>query len=897
MTVHLSCIASTEYGAYLRKEAELGGVTGPVRYYSQSAACAWVGRGAELHFGLAGEASAEQVANLLSRRSPDGKPLGLKSGANFRPGFDLVADDDKTLSLIRHLGPEDAGARIIECRKEAADCMLRYLEDNLLWSRRGPQGVIREQAHAATAFRVQHELSRENQPQDHVHHGIANFVRCKDGKWRALHATPLWDNQLCLSAIYECQKSYLLQERLGLLTTRATATAYEVGQVVTRKQNWCTCPGISAEAVTHFSKRRQQILDDLKARGAHGAREAKHSGERTRKAKDYAATAEDLLPFFREEAARFGLTEKSIARLLGQAPRPTEPLALRIERAITQGTKLLAEKQAHFSKHDLIRYACTEAISEGVPAPDLIAALEHRLEHSPEFVKRGNHPQDHRYTTRANYELEQALVRNAGTLHERAGHAVSDKTLQAVLSRPRWHTIRPEQGQAVKNIATGGDLALVAGMAGTGKSYLLGCAKEVWEAQGLNVVGAAFTGRAGVLLEKESGIKTGTIHKLLLDLDSTLKDDLVHHGKQLVRAARGKPTYAREKIVLDRSTILVLDECGQVPSVLLKRVLDHCERAGAKLVLVGDARQVQPIAPGGPFKSLTERFPHSVSTLRDVTRQKQAWQIEAVHHFADGNARAGLKLFQDHGCLTVTKDPADTLRRMVDAWAQSGGLKDPKSHLLLATTRADVSRLNRMAQEKRLEAQKLPGFRFRLSHRGLYLGTPHIRDGEDKIFEGDRVMLGRNFTAFEPRKGLFGSTTFEGRKVSNGDLATVLRIDHVRDTITLAGDEQRKPLSLSLKAYNRYGPAIHLGFAATVHKCQGSSIPHVYCQAGADRELSYVATSRHKLSCQLYCTRADLEDEGGQKLARTMSKSHPKDLFLDVPPKAPSPAVELAPEA
>ena len=882
MTVHLSKINSVDYGVYLVREAK-----GPARYYARDASCEWVGTGAELHFGLTGEATEEQVANVLSRKSPDGRPLGLKSGASFRPGFDLCVDDDKSLSLIRYLGPEHAGAVVSRCREEAADFMFRYAEENLAWARRGKQGVIREQVKAFTAFRVTHDRSREDDMHEHRHYGIANGVLCADGKWRTLDAKPLWDNQLCLSAIYQQQLSYLLERELGLLTQRATTTAYENGEKVTKKQNWFTCLDVSPEASAHFSKRRKQILDDLEARGAHGAKEAKRSGETTRKDKDYSLTTADLIPRWREEAAtRFGLTEVSIGRMFGKAPNRTESLAVRIDRAITAGATLLSEKQAHFSKHELVRHACTEAISEGIPGHLLIAAVEHRLKHSPEFVKRGDHPRDNRYTTRANYELEKTLVKNAEALHQRAGHAVSEKTLQGVLSSRRWQTIKDEQREAVENITTGGrgggrDLALVTGMAGTGKSYMLGCANEVWSAHGLKVMGAAFTGRAGVLLEKESGIKTSTIHRLLSDLDSGVKDELLHHGKQLLRAARGKRTYQRERITLDRSSVLVLDETGQVPTHLLKRVLDHVERAGAKVVLVGDSRQVQPIAAGGPFKSLTERFPQSTSTLKDVTRQKEAWQIAAVHHFADGNAGAGLQLFKKHGCLTVTEDPADTLRQMVDDWAKAGGVRDPQNHFLLATTRADVSRLNRMAQAKRLEAKKLPGFRVRVTPAALYLGTPHIEDGEDKIFEGDRVMLGRNFTVFERKDTLLGKKC-ESRKLSNGDLATVLHIDQANATVTLAIDGQKRQLSLSLEDYNRYGSAIHLGFAATVYKSQGSSLSHVYVQAGADRELSYVAASRHKVHCQLYATEADMEN-CGEELVRTMSKSHQKDLFLDVP--------------
>lgn len=870
MTAHLSKIETADYGSYLVKEAR-----GPARYYTREAACRWVGRGAARHFGRSGEATEEEVENVLSRRAPDGRLLGLKSGAKYRPGFDLCVDDDKSLSLIRFLGPEEAGAVISRCRKEAADHMFRYAEDHLAWTRRGQGGKVREQLEGFIAFCAAHDRSREDDMHEHFHYGIANYQQGADGIWRTLDTKPLWDNQLCLSAIHQQHLSYLLERELGLVTKRATKTVYENGEKVTREMNWFTCPDVAPEACEHFSKRRKQILSDMEARGAAGAREAKRSGETTRKEKDYSLTTEGLVPRWKEEAeARFGLSEEVIREMFGKAPERSEPLAERLDRAIRAGGKALSEKQAHFSKHDLVRYAATEAISQGIPAPLLIAAVEERLGQSEEFVRRGAHPRDVRYSTRENYELEQQLLRTAGRLHARTGHAVSQTDLQRVLGQTRWKTIKDEQRTAVERITTGSDLALVTGMAGAGKSYMLGCARAVWEAdpRGLKVIGAAFTGRAGVLLEKEAGIKTSTIHRLLQDLDSGIKEEFQPHGK---------PTHAGEKLALDASTVLVVDECGQVPTALLKRVLDHVERAGGRAVLVGDARQVQPIAPGGPFKSMTERFGQSTSTLRDVRRQQQAWQIEAVHCFADGDAQRGLALFRQHDCLTVTQGAADTLRQMVDDWANAGGVEDPEKHFLLATTRADVARLNRLAQQKRREGRLLPAPRY-------------VEDGEDRIYEGDRVMLGRNYTAREQGPGR-PERRPTMRKVSNGDLATVLRIDLAKDAITLAVDGQEKPLTLSLKSYNRFGPAIHLGFAATVYKSQGSSLSHVYAQAGADRELSYVATSRHKVHCQLYATEADMDD-GAEDLIRTMNKSHQKDLFLDVPHQGTGQFPELSPE-
>ena len=49
------------------------------------------------------------------------------------------------------------------------------------------------------------------------------------------------------------------------------------------------------------------------------------------------------------------------------------------------------------------------------------------------------------------------------------------------------------------------------GFAGTGKSKMLGAAKEVWEKAGYRVLGASLSGIAGENLEASSGIESRTL--------------------------------------------------------------------------------------------------------------------------------------------------------------------------------------------------------------------------------------------------------------------------------------------------------------------------------------------------------------------------------------------------
>src|SRR3546814_10452094 len=68
-----------------------------------------------------------------------------------------------------------------------------------------------------------------------------------------------------------------------------------------------------------------------------------------------------------------------------------------------------------------------------------------------------------------------------------------------------------EQRAALVHITDERRLAIVVGYAGTGKSAMLGVARDIWESADLNVRGAALSGIAAEGLENGSGIASRTI--------------------------------------------------------------------------------------------------------------------------------------------------------------------------------------------------------------------------------------------------------------------------------------------------------------------------------------------------------------------------------------------------
>src|SRR5208282_4208679 len=169
-----------------------------------------------------------------------------------------------------------------------------------------------------------------------------------------------------------------------------------------------------------------------------------------------------------------------------------------------------------------------------------------------------------------------------------------------------------------------GSIKLINGMAGTGKSTTLRAARECWERENYRVIGAALSGKAAQGLFESAGTKSHTVAKLIGSQELGFIGDFDKGGCH------------HNYVALNARSILVLDEAGMLGTRALERLVRQAERTGAKVVMVGDAKQLQPIAAGGPFKSLVERL--SCATLETIVRQKDEWARQAVKEIACGEA-------------------------------------------------------------------------------------------------------------------------------------------------------------------------------------------------------------------------------------------------------------------
>jgi Ti-type conjugative transfer relaxase TraA len=457
---------------------------------------------------------------------------------------------------------------------------------------------------------------------------------------------------------------------------------------------------------------------------------------------------------------------------------------------------------------------------------------------SPELVALGKDGRgEERFTSRTMIETEKRLEAATVKLDASRRHAVGERDLTRAVVRAgkRGLELSRDQRGALEHATSNRDLSNVVGYAGSGKSAMLGVAREAWELAGYEVQGAALSGIAAENLEAGSGIASRTLASL------------EHQWSQ-----------GRE-LLTDRH-VLVIDEAGMIGTRQMERVLAEARKRSAKVVLVGDVEQLQAIEAGAAFRSIAER--HGAVEITEIRRQSEEWQRDATRQLATGRTAEALDAYNEAGHVHAAVTREHARDALIDSWDRDRQEAPEGSCIVLAHTNEDVRELNEAARGKLREAGEL-GDDVRL---GMTRGS---RD----FASGDRVMFLRN----ERSLG-----------VKNGSLGTVRSVDAMRMQVML---DDGRVVAFDHKDY----ADIDHGYAATIHKAQGMTVDrvHVLATPGIDRHAAYVALSRHREQVDLHYGRDDFAHE--KQLTRALSRERGKDMASDYAAE-PDRSPELAPQ-
>jgi Ti-type conjugative transfer relaxase TraA len=734
----------------------------------------WVGSGAA-SLGLDGQVDENGLTRLLAAEDPaTGDALRRPVTSGAVAGFDLTFRAPKSVSVLWGVAEVDV-ARAVRLGHDAAVAeALGYLETEACRARRGAGGAVQVTGEGFVAAAFRHRSSRAGDPLLHTHVVVANATRGPDGRWTALDGRELFRHAKTAGFVYQAVLRAELTERLGV----------EWNEV---ENGTADLRGVPRAVIEHFSERRAEIVEHMRARGERSARAAQVATLETRRAKDYGVSADRLREEWRARAEEHGLDRWVVRRVVDRHvwrdPAPEETVADNLE-----GPDGLTRERSTFCRRDVVQ-AFAEAARNGSRAHEIESAADAFLAR-PEVVPLATQGGERRYTTREVLHVERELLEAAE--HRRGagvGQAATADLGAALDARP---TLSDEQRELVVALTGDGDgVQVVRAPAGTGKTFALDAAREAWQRSGTPVLGCALSARAAGELRDQAAIDATTIARLTHALD------------------RGA--------ALSHGGVLVVDEAGMVGTRDLARLADAASEADAKLVLVGDDRQLPEIDAGGAFAALADRL--GATELRYVRRQREAWDRDALSALRNGDTERFARDYHEHGRIVVAASADDARQALVDDWWQSSNRGEQT--LMIAHRRADVADLNERARERMRETGRLGADEVSTRHGSAFAA-------------GDRVVATRN----DRRLG-----------VLNGQAGTLSEIR--ADSLAVDLDHgQRVELP---RGYAEDGGLEH-GYAITAHRAQGATVDRTFVlgSEGLYREWAYTALSRHRDEARFY---------------------------------------------
>jgi conjugative relaxase-like TrwC/TraI family protein len=814
-------------------------------------------------------------------------------------GFDLTFTLPKSASVLWALADSTTQVRIAKAHTSAVNDCLRLLERHALFTRVGKNGVAQLPTRGALAVGFDHWDTRAGDPNLHTHLVIANKVQGLDGTWRTIDAKGLYAATVAISETYDV----LVADKIAAVTgaswsvhnRRERSALFEID-------------GVAPELLAEFSQRSLQVtatlrelLGDFQTRNnrtptrAEMLRIRQHATRLSRPVKQLRPLPE-LLARWRERAIRLLPTpiEEWVAQITNPRPAVVRMNQLsrdQLQQLAKTSVDAVASRRSTWTRWNLLAEAARATKTlRMASSSDRLELLEHvaqlaidafclpldppELAVTPAGFRRPDGTSAFRrhraevFTSPAILAAEDLLLASTRNFTGPRATNVGRHHLITVGAGIAT-TLATDQSAAVAAIAASGRrVDVLVGPAGSGKTTTMRALKAVWEAHhGTgSVIGLAPSASAAGELSLALGIDCENTAKWIHETTGTRASERTLFLSQLgadraLAAAAGNAARVAEtdqhgnqiaatdrRFRLQNNQLLIVDEASLAGTLVLAEVTRQATEAGAKVLLVGDHRQLSSVDAGGAFGLLATET--GAVELTSLWRFRHPWEVAATRQLRVGDT-AALDAYAAHDRLR--EGPLEVM--VSDSYrAWLAAVRRGQNALLVAADNATVAALNEQA-------------------RGDRIAAGEVEPGGVDLHDGTTAGVGDTVVTRTNNRTVRTST---GAWVRNGDLWTVTnRGDDGTLTVQRNRDraDQRAVESIVTLDPGYVAASVELGYATTAHRAQGMTVDAAFTllRPGMAREVAYVAMTRGREANHAFIA-TDLPDpdyDGAPMPART----------------------------
>ncbi|MBE9210538.1 relaxase domain-containing protein [Nostoc sp. LEGE 06077] len=690
-------------------------------YYHQGKSL-WSGQGAE-KLGLSGAVDDEDAfKNVIEGMSPDGSQslngrMLKEKGKERRAALDCTFSAPKSVSLMALVGGDP---RLIDAHHQALKETIELIEQRYAYTRvTDDNGRHRIKTGNLVVAQFDHIESRDLDPHLHTHCLLMNMTQTPDGRWLSLGNNEIFANKKFLGMAYQ---SYLAREvqKLG----------YEIEP---RKHGQFDIKGFKEEDLEAFSKRRQQILAKAGVNSTWAEREKIWDQTRQRKEK---LPESVLKAYWSEEAQALGITFVKPGEPKQGAEVDDQSLAAALGNAIAH----CSERNVAFKLEELEKFILEERLATDVTAIEPLVREHQELISLPGLT--------HQFTTMAAVRRELATI----DLMQQGQGKVNPISHPEVVESLLNNTLLNQGQREAVELATLTQDQFIAwqGVAGAGKTFAL---KELKALAELNAVIAANSGytikgfapssTAAKVLSEELEIQSETVARLLV--------------------SESPPE-------IEPNQIWIVDEAGLLSAKDAHALLQRANLEQARILFVGDTRQLSAVEAGNPFKSL-QQAGIKTAHLNESLRQKNPQLKLAVDLIAEGRTKAGFEHLSANGSIK-TVDVESKIEAIASDYILGTPLQRLKT-LVLAGTNTERLALTQAIRGK-------------LKDEGSLGDTATITQLQAKNLSKVQMQFAHNF---ELGDVIMPTRNYKRRGLSKGKLYEV--VGQNTDKLTLIGDDSQ----------------------------------------------------------------------------------------------------------